>query len=160
MTKLHTTLKRVIRRISKKYLQRWHEQASAKNDMFFASMKCSRKLYMRTMKERFAQWREGIKHAKVVAMLKGRFDDITASFDSRLVDRCYGAWCQYVDQNRIMTKALLRIGASIKNKGLNAAWLKWKDVNKAERMANLHDTSMHLLDQSNIMLGELDDMKK
>lgn len=115
---------------------------------------------MRTMKERFAQWREGIKHAKVVAMLKGRFDDITASFDSRLVDRCYGAWCQYVDQNRIMTKALLRIGASIKNKGLNAAWLKWKDVNKAERMANLHDTSMHLLDQSNIMLGELDDMKK
>ncbi len=53
MTKLHNTIKRLTRRILRNYTRRWRENTNAKNDMFYASMKCSRKLYMRTMKERF-----------------------------------------------------------------------------------------------------------
>ena len=114
MTKLHNTIKRLSRRILRNFVRRWRENANAKNDMFFASMKCSRKLYIRTMKERFNQYKEGVKHVKIVGMLKRRFDDITKNFDSRLVDRTFDAWCKFIDQRKFMTKALCRIGMGLK----------------------------------------------
>ena len=82
--------------------------------MFFASMKCSRKLYTRTMRARLGQWREGARQARIVEMLQRRLEHMTASFDSRLVERTYAAWVHFLEQKRVMTKALCRVGMALK----------------------------------------------
>ena len=139
MTKLHNTIKRLTRRILRNFVRRWRENANAKNDMFFASMKCSRKLYIRTMKERFNQYREGVKHVKIIKMLKGRFDDITKNFDSRLLDRTFDAWCHFIEQRKFMTKALCRIGMGLKGQNVAGAFMKWREVKNYERYNDLQN---------------------
>lgn len=157
LRKFQMSLKRLQHRIERRYFRRWRANADAKNDMFFASMKCSRKLYTRTMRARLGQWREGARQARIVEMLQRRLEHMTASFDSRLVERTYAAWVHFLEQKRVMTKALCRVGMALKGQNVGAAFRKWVEVKNFHRNREMQDTSMTMLNTSQVLLGHLGD---
>ena len=157
LRKFQMSIKKLQKRIERRYFRKWRQNSDAKNDMFFASMKCSRKLYIRTMKLRFQQYREGVRAAKIMEMLQRRLDDITSSFDSRLVERTFDAWCHFIQMKQTMTKALCRIGMGLKGQNVGAAFRKWVEVKDFMRNREMQDTSMTMLNTSQVLLGHLGD---
>ena len=157
LRKFQQSIKKLQKRIERRYFRKWRENSNAKNDMFFASMKCSRKLYIRTMKQRFQQYRDGVRTAKIMEMLQRRLDDITGSFDSRLVERTFDAWCHFIQQKHVMTKALCRIGMGLKGQNVGAGFRKWVEVKNFLRNREMQDTSMTMLNTSQVLLGHLGD---
>lgn len=159
LRKFNLSMKKLQHRLERNFFRRWKNNTDTKNDMFFASMKCCRKLYIRTMKTRFQQYKDGVKFQKVTAMLRARFDDLTRSFDSRLLDRTFEGWQSFIHQRKVMMRAMVRVSMAMQGQKVAAAFRKWVEVRNLQRHNDFQNTSMNLLDTSKMMMNNIGDMQ-